>query len=120
MLIVNGFFRTHIDRIGSMAWRISNRGALQTVRFDAAEDREVDFQSSIGVIGQRRTGTTLYVALDETIEPATVVLAPLTPYHTRSHGMSLVESRWLVRHVLKEPCGMRARHAAVLTKSLNG
>ena len=58
--------------------------------------------------------------LGDTNEPATVVLAPLTPYHTRSHGMSLVESRWLVRHVLKEPCGMRARHAAVLTKSLNG
>ena len=104
--IVDGFFRAHIDRVDGAAWRISNRGALQTVRFDAAEDREVDFRSSVGVIGQSRSGTTLYVTLDETIEPATIVLVPSTPFRTRSHDMALVESRWLVRHVVKEQCAL--------------
>ena len=74
--IVDGFFSARVDRVGIAAWRISNRGELQTVRFDAAEGREVDLQASVGVIGQRRNGTTLYVALDETIEPAVVVLGP--------------------------------------------
>jgi hypothetical protein len=101
--IVDGFFSARIDRIGSAAWRISNRGELQTVRFDAAEG-EVDFRSSIGVIGQRRIGTTLYVALDETIEPVVVFLVPPTLSRSPSRGFVLVESRWLVRNVVKDDC----------------
>lgn len=104
--IVDGFFSARIDRVGSATWRISNRGALQTVRFDAAEGREVDFQSSVGVIGQRRNGPALYVALDETIEPAVVVLGPPALSGTVSHGFALVESRWLVRHVVKDKCAL--------------
>jgi hypothetical protein len=102
--IVDGFFSARVDRFGSAAWRISNRGELQTVRFDAAEGREVDFQSSVGVIGQKRNGTTLYVALDETIEPAVVALGPPALSRTVSRGFALVESRWLVRHVVKDEC----------------
>ncbi len=104
--IVDGFFSARVDRVGSATWRISNRGKLQTVRFDAAEGREVDFRSSVGVIGQKRNGTTLYVALDETIEPAVVVLGPPTLSRTVSHGLALVESRWLVRHVVKDECAL--------------
>ena len=102
--IVDGFFSARIDRVGSATWRISDRGALQTVRFDAAEGREVDLQSSVGVIGQKRNGRTLYVALDETIEPAVVALAQ--PALSRG-GLALVESRWLVRHVVKDECALR-------------
>jgi hypothetical protein len=105
--IVDGFFSARIDRVGSAAWRISDRGALQTVRFDSAEGREVDLQSSVGVIGQKRNGSTLYVALDETIEPPVVVLGPLAPSRTASRGLALVESRWLVRHVVKDECALR-------------
>ena len=104
--IVDGFFSARVDRVGSATWRISNRGKLQTVRFDAAEGREVDFQSSVGVIGQKRNGTTLYVALDETIEPAVVVLGPPTLSRTVFRGFALVESRWLVRHVVKDECAL--------------
>ena len=105
--IVDGFFSARVDRVGIAAWRISNRGELQTVRFDAAEGREVDLQASVGVIGQRRNGTTLYVALDETIEPAVVVLGPPARSRAASHGLGLVESRWLVRHVVKDECTLR-------------
>lgn len=104
--IVDGFFRTRVERIGRGAWQVSNRGALQTVRFDAAEGREVDFHSSVGVIGQRRNGTTLYVALDETIEPATVVLGPSALPPAVSGGLTLDESRWLVRRVVKDQCAL--------------
>jgi len=105
--IVDGFFSARVDRVGNATWRISNRDALQTIRFDAAEGREVDFRSSVGVIGQKRNGTTLYVALDETIEPAVVVLGPPALSRTiSSRGLALVESRWLVRHVVKDECAL--------------
>ncbi len=104
--IVDGFFSARVDRVGSATWRISNRGELQTVRFDAADEREVDLQSSVGVIGQNRNGTTLYVALDETIEPAVIVLGPPALSRTVSRGLALVESRWLVRHVVKDECAL--------------
>jgi hypothetical protein len=101
--IVDGFSSTRIDRLGNATWRISNRGALQTVRFDSVDGREVDLQSSIGVIGQRRIGTAIYVALDEAIEPAVVVLSPHS-LHTSREGLALVESRWLIRDVADDGC----------------
>jgi hypothetical protein len=104
--IVEGFFSARVDRVGSAAWRISQRGKLETVRFDAAEGRDVDLRSSVGVIGQRRNGTTLYVALDEAIEPAVVVLGPPAAPRAESPGFDLVESRWLVRHVVKDECAL--------------
>jgi hypothetical protein len=104
--IVDGFFSARVDRVGSATWRISNRGELQTVRFDAAEGSEVDFQSSVGVIGQKRNGTTLYVALDETIEPAVIVLGPPALSRTVARSFALVESRWLVRHVVRNECAL--------------
>jgi hypothetical protein len=101
--IVDGFFAARIERVGDATWRVSNRGALQTVRFDAADGREVDLRSSIGVVGQKYDGTTLYVALDETVEPAVVVLSP----HPQSHnGLGLIESRWLVRHIVRDACAL--------------
>jgi hypothetical protein len=105
--MVDGFFTARVDRIGNAAWRISDRGALQTVRFDAAEGQEVDLQSSVGVIGQKLEGSTLYVALDETIEPAVVVLGPLGLSPAVSRGLVLVDSRWLVRQVVKGECALR-------------
>jgi hypothetical protein len=101
--IVDGFRNAHIDRIGSAAWRIRDRGALQTVRFDLTDGREADLQLSVGVIGQKQEGSALYVALDETLEPALVVLGPPSV----SRILALVESRWLVRHVVRDECATR-------------
>lgn len=106
--IVDGFFSARFEQIGDSAWRIRDRGALQTIRFDAADDREVDFGSSVGVIGQRRNGTTLYVALDEAVEPAVVALGPRSQQRAVfNNDLVFVQSRWLVRHVVKDRCGLR-------------
>jgi hypothetical protein len=102
--IVDGFLSTRIDRVGSAAWRISSRGALQTIRFDAAADREVDFELSVGVLGQKRIGTALYVALDQAIEQATVVLRRSVTSDSAARSLALVESRWFVDHLVKSPC----------------
>jgi hypothetical protein len=105
--IVDGFFSARVDRLGDARWRISNRGELQTIRFDDVDDgREADLSSSVGVIGQKRHGKTLYVALDAAIEPATIVLRPSSFSGMGPHGFNLVESRWLVRHVVKDECAL--------------
>jgi hypothetical protein len=90
--IVQGFLSARIDRIGSRSWRISNRGALQTVRFDDAGS--VLMKSSSGVLGQRRVGNSLYVALDEAVEPAIVAIGPRT--QPAPDQLSFEDSRWLV------------------------
>jgi len=103
--IVDGFFRARIDRLGIAAWQISNRGKLQTVRFDLAEQRDVDMTASLGVIGQKQIGTSLYVALDEAVEPVVIVLSQVAQAATAS-SFALLESRWLVRNVVKKECAL--------------
>ncbi len=104
--IVDGFFSARVDRIGDSIWRISGRGALQTVRFDDSGGLEVDDSSSEGVIGARKIGSTLYVALDEAVEPAIVALAPAATIKSDA-PLTLVESRWLVRKVKRDRCNLR-------------
>ena len=70
--IVDGFFATRITALDETAWRIEDRDRLQTIRFDQATERSVDFERSSGVIGQRQYQGSLYVALDPT-DPAPVI-----------------------------------------------
>ena len=104
--IVDGFFSTRIDRLDGATWQISNRGKLQTVRYDDAEHREVDIRSSVGVIGQKKIGTSLYVALDEAIEPAVIILRPTKQGDAPGRQFALVDSRWMIRHVVREACAL--------------
>ena len=62
--IADGFYTTQIVSLGPKRWRIENRGALQTIRFDHGTFQAVDFVRSKGVIGQRHYQGSLYVALD--------------------------------------------------------
>jgi hypothetical protein len=109
--IVDGFYSARIVRIGEGRWRIENRGALQTVRFDRASLKSVDFARSAGVVGQRHHQGSLYVALDPDIEMPVVALkaydrpdrdpdAPV-PY--------LISARWPVSEVKYEATGWRFR-----------
>ncbi|SFL66239.1 hypothetical protein SAMN04488004_1388 [Loktanella salsilacus] len=60
---VIGYDAVQIIAEGPLTWRIQDRGDLQTVRFDDAVAWSVDLSRSNGVLGARRTGTSLYVAL---------------------------------------------------------
>ena len=62
--IVDGFYSGKIIAVEKDQWRIEDRGAIQTVRFDRAAARSVDFLKSSGVVGQRPYQDSLYVALD--------------------------------------------------------
>ena len=59
-----GFYSTEIADLGEGRWQIAKRGKLQTIRFDRAIDRKVDFARSRGVLGQQHFQGSLYVALD--------------------------------------------------------
>ncbi|MFH1573064.1 MAG: hypothetical protein ABIG68_03730, partial [Acidobacteriota bacterium] len=93
--IADGFYTTRIARLGSLCWRVEDRGELQTLRFDGADRLGVDFGRSAGVLGQRHYQGSLYVSLDPAVASPIVQLvgrgpgdaAPVTrPY--------LVQSRW--------------------------
>lgn len=102
--IAEGFYSAAFDRVGPRMWRVRDRGALHTVRFDRAELDGVDFDRSQGVVGQRHDLGSLYVALDES-EPTPVIAlkrlpsAEATPREPLAY---LVDARWRVLQVRRE------------------
>lgn len=110
--IVEGFFSAEIDEIGPLRWRVSNRGDLDTVRFENAASFEVDDKVSRGVVGSKSEGDVLYVTLDAEVETATVGLQKVAPARTATRGSRRVphleESRWRVRGVTRGGCGLMA------------
>jgi polysaccharide biosynthesis protein PelA len=101
--IADGFFSTRITSLGETSWLVQNRGALQTLRFDDAAALGVDFGRSVGVLGQRKKGNSLYVALDEAYGEVIIALAREsgenagTPY--------LIDGRWTFRDLRRDECG---------------
>lgn len=89
--IQDGFHNARIESLPGLVWRVHDRGALQTVRFDDAALR-VDWSASDGVLGAARVFDSLYIALDPDSVTPTVALtqAPWTP----PPFPVLVESRW--------------------------
>lgn len=91
--IAEGFFSSKIDNIGERAWRISERGALNTVRFDYSAGESVNFSRSSGVIGQKRFQDSLYVHLNPDTAQPVIYLHKAAP--STAH-IWLEESRWPV------------------------
>ena len=99
--IANDFFVARLEKISFLVWRVHNRGALQTFRFDDADDTTVDWRRSHGVIGQIHHGTSLYVALDSEVKDAIIALRKSDDDQATPH---LIESRWQVRKVTRSGC----------------
>lgn len=93
--IADGFFTARIEQIATQAWRVRERGRLQTVRFDALGNLRVDMVASRGVIGYASHGADLYVALDEAVDDVEVVLSD----RAVEGDLSLIDSRWRLRDV---------------------
>lgn len=110
--IVEGFYSCEIAQIASDRWQIHHRGQLQTIRFDYATLRQVDFAHSRGVIGQRHFQGSLYIYLDEAqIDPiVTLKKADLSGSEPAAQAPYLIDSRWLVREFIVE--GDRVRFIA--------
>ena len=110
--IADDFFQASLARIDIDAWAISNRGALQTVRFDDAEALMVDQAKSKGVLGStRHQSGAMYVALDPAIEPAVVALKERVSPDSAvppPPGAELVSSRWWISDYQADGCGFAA------------
>lgn len=61
-----GFYSTEFYQENENCWSVKNRGKLNTIRFDHASLKQIDFSNSSGVIGQNYYRGALYVALEPT------------------------------------------------------
>lgn len=102
--IVEGFYSCDILKQDDGNWKIANRGALQTIRFDRESLRAVDFERSKGVIGQCYLHGSLYVYLDADVETPAVVLKERNHIfpEPKDEKPYLVESRWRIRDLKRE------------------
>src|SRR5882757_3485300 len=103
--IADGFFSTQITSLGESSWLIQKRGALQTVRFDDAGALAVDLARSVGVLGQRKKGNSLYVALDEAYGEPIVALGPDSGDNAGTATPYLIDGRWTFRDLRRNECG---------------
>ncbi len=93
--IADGFYSSKIQKITEDHWKIENRGALNTIRFDKADHISVDFNRSEGVLGQTRHAGSLYVALDpDVVSPEIAVKENPHVSDTLADRPVLVDSRW--------------------------
>ena len=106
--IADAFYEVETTRLGQLKWRVANRGALQTVRFDEAAGLYVDMRQAHGVLGFTHHGKALYVALDEAVPEAIVALTSAKPEPRRQERPYLVDSRWQVSRLKVAPCGFEA------------
>lgn len=106
--IADGFFSARIEQTSERRWTIGERDGLQTLRFDQPDDLVPDLAASIGVLGANSHGGSLYVALDASVATATLALKPRNAIARYSVATtSLRESRWQVRSMKREACGLQ-------------
>ena len=109
--IADDFFQVAISQLDTLSWSVQNRGELQTVRFDDADNLTVDNGQSRGVLGfTRHVSGAMYVSLDPAVELATVTLKPFLPNSADvvppiGPGAQLVSARWWFRGYEPDGCG---------------
>lgn len=95
--IANGFYSSKLRQISADKWAIEERGALNTVRFDNANEVAVDFNRSEGVLGETRHAGSLYVALDPEVKtPKVAIKQHSSPPDPADDRPVLVNARWPV------------------------
>lgn len=94
--VVQGFYTTKLVKLNSDKWQVSDRGELQTIRFDKALLKGVDFQSSKGVIGQRHFQGSLYVILDKSEKFPIIRLKKLDSFgeEPEDEKLYVIQSNW--------------------------
>jgi len=103
--IADGFYSTRVIADGPNLFRVRDRGALRTLRFDRATFRGVDQVRSRGVIGARHWGGSLYVDLDPAAPESVVALADIdrADIEPATDRPYLIHSRWVFSEVRATP-----------------
>ncbi len=106
--IADDFFGVTIEQVGASAWAVENRGALETVRFDEANELGVDLAASTGVLGATRHNGSLYVTLDREVARAVIRLVPRLSAEAAVVAAgarpALRDSRWRLSAFSGEEC----------------
>lgn len=102
--LVDGFFSSKMTPKGKDVWQIASRGSLQTFRLDKSVFKQVDFEKSHGIIGQRHFQGSLYIYLDQDVDSPLIAVKPMErgdiePEATQAY---LIESRWRVHRLETE------------------
>jgi hypothetical protein len=97
--MVDGFLSARFIRLGKDRWRIEDRDGIETIRFDKATLKAVDFARSTGVIGQRWHQGSLYVALDDNVKAPVIAIREIDDAARRKQADRpyLIDARWSVR-----------------------
>ncbi len=114
--MADDYFSTEITQTGLFKWVIRKRGALETVRFDDADQLAIDDAESLGVLGANRHQGSLYVSLDPAVGEPVVVLRAREAAEAQGRASStdpaqggepllmLVEGRWRISNRQVEKC----------------
>ena len=99
--IADGFFTSRLYKIGKNSWRVEDRDGLQTIRFDNATCRSVDFSNSKGVVGQKHLQGSLYIYLDMGVKSPEITLKKNNIYWKEplEKRFYLIDSRWQILDV---------------------
>jgi hypothetical protein len=90
---------------GTHAWRVQDRGGLNTLRVDLAEGWAIDMTRSRGVLGISRFGTALFAALDPASEAPFVALISMTSADTSDPTLvEVVEAGPALSHIRRKGC----------------
>ncbi len=110
--IADSFFATEIEQVGLSAWSIQKQSHLSTLRFDASDAMNIDYDNSVGVIGSNTHAGSLYVAIDTAIPRVVIALKQReadAAAGVRDVPISLVHGRWQVSRMVREPCDVRVQ-----------
>jgi polysaccharide biosynthesis protein PelA len=108
--IADDFYGVELEQVDLFSWAVTNRGAVQTMRFDTADQLSVDFAKSRGVLGANRHERSLYVTLDPAVARPIISLrartdeASATP-EPGAPVASLISSRWNLSNRIETTCG---------------
>ncbi|MFT3809213.1 MAG: hypothetical protein QM698_04795 [Micropepsaceae bacterium] len=105
--VTAGFAAAEIEPDGEHAWRIRNRGALQSVRFDQPGALRVDWTHSEGVLGAARMHDALIASLDPEVDEPLLALTQAA-FEPPPFAV-LVESRWTVAGLTRDADNVAAR-----------
>ena len=101
--IADSFFDAELWLHGFNRWSIRHRHQIETLRFDQIGNKTVDLAASSGILGMRRYGESLYVALDPAVDEPIVALQDRV--HDNELGRPfLSQSRWRLSHLTIAPC----------------
>ncbi|BCW89888.1 hypothetical protein sos41_30560 [Alphaproteobacteria bacterium SO-S41] len=94
------FGAIRLDRIDTGVWRVLDRGALNTLRFDDADHLRIDWSRTEGVLGAGRVHGALYISLDPDAGEPVVALTNM-PWEPPPFA-TLVESRWMISGLVRD------------------